>query len=982
MSSSLTHPRIAQPDSCTAFLNDLAFFMVDIDIEDASVVWQYVHTRTDGIREIIDLAESEDFVGTRTRTLKVRASAERNGLQVCAKFKWRDHSVSHPSEYQEVTDLAVLTVTDRIQVTHPAHASIYEDDRGFATFHAGINVRDCTVQWHRNRNDGGGWRSMSEVVGSQVGTRTRTVRVGQGAVGHCCEYKAVFSLPDGRTVETEPAGIILLPADASRPPDQHLEEVTAMPYGRAIFTVANTYLRFGDRIEWEYQPAGETELWTKVVADECHMGVDTHRLVVCGGATRPESHLDRYRAVILRNTLTRALDRDPTVPFWLWVKRMIPEQYMDVSLGATDFTSHEHVESTVRLHAGMAVRLNAHERRTLNALDNAIAHFSFDGSNWHFFDESASGIVWLDDFQYDEGGITGRGSTYTITGIIRPPKTMWLKISGAFRQTTTAYILKMEVLGTTAGDKIVVFGSPPGDPEKMISTIMNVRVSAGQSIVVSGGATAGTSMRSYEYSFTEGADWYPFQQSASGYLNVGPARVEVSDNKYTPIKGEIIPPGNMWVRVSSEYNNNGVRNHTHVMKILVDQPITDITVDPVMTPASLTVSKNTGVAYIRSEGWGPDTMEIKWQCQVASDSSGHWHDLDDGAGPSPNPVLARLRFSGTASKDLWISGISPDTIDLVFRAAYRDPVLNAVRNSTACTLVVSMTSVHLVPSITSFPIQGGAPNTVANIVERGHLELRNEFFSGARPGSMGTGVEIGHRMRREGVIGTEGRIQIKNTKTFPYRCIGLLSAYVMNDEGVKLMKTATGWLVAPDLIVTAAHVVFDLTYKRWSFDITFYAGADGTVEPSTRSQMKQVWLDQTFVDEGKAGRSTQIYDWAILRLQDPIGQQTGWMGVEWSPEVDAFAGARASMAGYPGVVENANVTGTLWLSEEQVLTSAPDQFRVDIDGTKGQSGAPVYLADDYTAIGLFTGSFQGVEFNWTRRITHQIYSLIRNLAGG
>ena len=63
----------------------------------------------------------------------------------------------------------------------------------------------------------------------------------------------------------------------------------------------------------------------------------------------------------------------------------------------------------------------------------------------------------------------------------------------------------------------------------------------------------------------------------------------------------------------------------------------------------------------------------------------------------------------------------------------------------------------------------------------------------------------------------------KTAADYPYNCIGLLVMHKSPKERV----IATGFLIAPNLVLTAAHAIFDTTFKnRKHQKIIFYPGVE------------------------------------------------------------------------------------------------------------------------------------------------------------
>lgn len=112
----------------------------------------------------------------------------------------------------------------------------------------------------------------------------------------------------------------------------------------------------------------------------------------------------------------------------------------------------------------------------------------------------------------------------------------------------------------------------------------------------------------------------------------------------------------------------------------------------------------------------------------------------------------------------------------------------------------------------------------------------------------------------DNVFGTDDRKPVLSAE-YPWSTIG------------RLDSNCTATLVAPNLVVTAAHCVIDPVTKKLksnlsTFSLNMVAGRSLVVVP-----IDQVWWGTTNPDENRA------QDWAICRLMIPIGDRYGWMAV-------------------------------------------------------------------------------------------------------
>jgi V8-like Glu-specific endopeptidase len=108
----------------------------------------------------------------------------------------------------------------------------------------------------------------------------------------------------------------------------------------------------------------------------------------------------------------------------------------------------------------------------------------------------------------------------------------------------------------------------------------------------------------------------------------------------------------------------------------------------------------------------------------------------------------------------------------------------------------------------------------------------------------------------------------------------------------------SGVLVGPNLVLTAGHVPpWNDGPTTWSMEfIPAYRRNDpSNPEPYGRS----------FVETFRGYKPPEPfeptgYDYALLKLAQPLGNALGWMGVQWSPNENWYLGRDHNSSGYPG----------------------------------------------------------------------------------
>ncbi len=157
---------------------------------------------------------------------------------------------------------------------------------------------------------------------------------------------------------------------------------------------------------------------------------------------------------------------------------------------------------------------------------------------------------------------------------------------------------------------------------------------------------------------------------------------------------------------------------------------------------------------------------------------------------------------------------------------------------------------------------------------------------------------------------------------------------------VQKTTSCTATLVAANLIVSAAHCVYDRKKKAYIHPnkLTFYAGLKGN---SVRAviQIKSYTVPSNTFPEGKFDENALLIDWVVLELEQPIGCSLGHFPL-WHQHVGMINSLMT--AGYAqGSAQYLTKTDTC---ESALPRSAASIWRLkNCALTKGDSGAPILV---------------------------------------
>lgn len=207
------------------------------------------------------------------------------------------------------------------------------------------------------------------------------------------------------------------------------------------------------------------------------------------------------------------------------------------------------------------------------------------------------------------------------------------------------------------------------------------------------------------------------------------------------------------------------------------------------------------------------------------------------------------------------------------------------------------------------------------------------------------------RMLTEVIIGTDERVRINPTTSFPWRAICALKITAQNNT----KWIGTGWLVGPRTVITAGHCVYMHDEGGWAKQIEVIPAQNGnTVKPygtAVSSNLRSVtgWT--------QSKNRENDYGAIILPTNKRLGDQTGYFGYAVRDN-SYLANAVMNLSGYPGDKPNpGSPKGTeQWFMSLKPKSISSRVITYNIDTMGGQSGAPVWIkvGDSRYVVGIHT----------------------------
>ena len=211
-------------------------------------------------------------------------------------------------------------------------------------------------------------------------------------------------------------------------------------------------------------------------------------------------------------------------------------------------------------------------------------------------------------------------------------------------------------------------------------------------------------------------------------------------------------------------------------------------------------------------------------------------------------------------------------------------------------------------------------------------------------------------------IDTDKRIVISEPEEYPFSAI----AYIDVTPGCGHSGWyGTGFMIEKNLLMTAGHCLYCPVCHAPAREIAFYFGYrnERNYIACNKGSNWQAYVSRQVAE----GKDYQMYDYAVFRLDENIGEKTGYFLIRHDVPDDELAGTSFHVTGYRDGILRIDTDRVEPLNERYLVHYA--------DTEAGNSGCPVY-DDDYSVIAINTAEGNDGTRNYAVRITGDIYAVI------
>lgn len=234
--------------------------------------------------------------------------------------------------------------------------------------------------------------------------------------------------------------------------------------------------------------------------------------------------------------------------------------------------------------------------------------------------------------------------------------------------------------------------------------------------------------------------------------------------------------------------------------------------------------------------------------------------------------------------------------------------------------------------------------------------------------------------------GIDNRWRIVYPTDYPYSAV----AYVLTTWQDGSQSEGTAFMISSDKAMSCAHVVYNAE-KGLAQTVQVIPAKNGPFfwnNPYGATYADSVYYPQQYTTANPLNTSALQYDWCIMKLDEPMGVESGWLNLQSGGVTIGEQGEYFYVAGYPVHHENSSNYNDFQTDEwneydreyqycaaGRILSSSFYYYIHNIDALPGQSGAPLYkIAEDGSVyvLGIHAAEASDYLVNYACRISPTI----------
>lgn len=182
-----------------------------------------------------------------------------------------------------------------------------------------------------------------------------------------------------------------------------------------------------------------------------------------------------------------------------------------------------------------------------------------------------------------------------------------------------------------------------------------------------------------------------------------------------------------------------------------------------------------------------------------------------------------------------------------------------------------------------------------------------------------------------GIFEKDNRNVVSNSHAFPFSAIVYIEAKFKNSNKTYRFS---GFLIADNIVVTAAHCLYKEEIGGWPTSVTVKPGINSKFSMPFGLAKGRIAAVSTQWKESQ----DENYDWGAIKTYHSFVGNPGTLDIAISEDNSEFP---ARISGYPTEFPVGNVTYNQVFGDGIAYTNGEFNIAYQIDATSGQSGAPI-----------------------------------------